>query len=244
MRHGTPPETRRRGHGQGPIGGRRDRKGSSATLRGMDYICRMCPLPVPLGFATREATELHRKYSDMLAMRVAHAAGDEVPAVARAHMVALATRFPGALREIDRLEVDEIRKRIALLEDVRAGSRDPEPWMRSMTAFHAFTRGALCAKRWLAGRKRVDETLERSYVASIERFAFPEDAFLWKDELRALASPPEGRVSTLVFAKIAHALGITERQARRHVLGAFCDEGNAGGAVPSGSAPERTALKA
>jgi hypothetical protein len=171
----------------------------------------------------------------MLAMRVAHAAGGEIPSLARAHMVALATSFPGALREIDQLELAEIRKRITRLEEVLAGSRSLEPWMQSMAAFHRLTRGALCAKRWLAGRKRVDEALERSYVDSLGRFAFPQDARLWKDDLRLIASPPAGRVSTLVFAKLARTLGITERQARRHVLGTSCDgDADGEGARPPG----------
>jgi hypothetical protein len=187
------------------------------------------------GFAAAppEATDLHRKYSEMLAMRVAHAGGDEIRSRVRANMVALATRFPGSLREIDRLELAEIRKRIARLEDVLAGFRDPEPWMQSMATFHAFTRGALCAKRWLAGRKRIDERLERSYLHALGRFAFPEDARLWKDDLRSIASPPRGRVSGLVFARMARALEITEQQARRHVFGASCDD--AGRANPPSS---------
>lgn len=173
-------------------------------------------MPAPV---TAEADELLGKYTEMLAMRVAHEAGAEDPARVRSQMIALAARFPGSLREIDELEIDEIRRRIASLESVLSGAWPPEPWMRAMATFHAFARGALCAKRFLAGRKWIDEAVERGYIDVLEDLAFPEDARLWKDDLRAVASPPQGRLTVLVFARLARALGMTEQEARSLVLG-------------------------
>src|SRR5271165_4003571 len=104
----------------------------------------------------REARQLRDKYVEMVAMRVAHAAGQEEAADVRARMSALAARFPGALREIDDLDLVELRTRIAKLEGVLTGALPTEPWMEAVALFHKMTRGALCAKRWLSGRKRTD----------------------------------------------------------------------------------------
>jgi len=170
--------------------------------------------------ANPEVAELLRKYRQMLAMRLAHTAGVEAPGHVRAQMIALSARFPGALREIDEIELDELRRRIARLEGVVSGDCLPEPWMHAMAAFHSLARGALVAKRFLAGRKQIDETVERRYADALERLDFPEDARVWKNDLRLVASPPQGRMTALVFARLARALGITEFQARALVWGA------------------------
>lgn len=167
-----------------------------------------------------EAAELLRKYKEMLSMRLAHAAGLEAPAQVRAQMIALSARFPGALREIDEMELDELRRRIAKLEGVLSGDCLPEPWMRAMAAFHALARGALVAKRWLGGRKQIDESVERGYVDALEHLDFPDDARVWKSDLRLVASPPQGRMTVLVLSRVAGALGITEQQARGLVFAA------------------------
>ncbi|HXX68873.1 MAG TPA: hypothetical protein VEK07_16925 [Polyangiaceae bacterium] len=172
------------------------------------------------GSVNAEASELLRKYRQMLAMRLAHAAGVEAPTQVRAQMIALSARFPGALREIDEIELEELRRRISRLEGVVSGDCLPEPWMQAMAAFHALARGALVAKRFLAGRKRIDETVERGFIDALEKLDFPEDARLWKNDLRLVASPPQGRMTALVFARLAPALGITEPQARALVWGA------------------------
>lgn len=163
--------------------------------------------------------ELLGKYVEMLAMRAEHASGVEDAEAVRPRMAELAMRFPGALREIDDLELDEIRRRVATLERVLDGEREPEPWMGAVARFHELTRGALCAKRWLAGRKRVDASVQAAFEASIEGLAFPEEARSWTHDLARIASPPRGRVTDLVFARLAQELGASERAARRLVFG-------------------------
>lgn len=169
--------------------------------------------------ATGEAHELRGKYIEMLAMRLAHASGAEIPAQARSRMGVLAKRFPGALREIDDLELDDIRRRITDLGDVAAGARDAELWMVAMALFHRLARGALCAKRWLGGRKRVDPHLERAFGAQVSTLDFADEARLWEHDLAAIASPPEGRVMTLVYARVGCLLGMRDTQVRHAVFG-------------------------
>jgi hypothetical protein len=168
----------------------------------------------------REALDaLHAKYVTMLAMRLAHESGDEDVLDARARMAELASRFPGALREIDDLELGEIRRRIAALHATLGGEGEVESWMEAIALFHSLARGALCVKRWLGGRKRVDASLERAYRVEVAAFDFPEDARAWSDELARIASPPRGRVMDVVFARVARHLGTSEREARRLVFG-------------------------
>jgi hypothetical protein len=134
-------------------------------------------------------------------------------------MSALASRFPGALREIDRLELAEIRRRIERLEAVAAGACDAEPWMEAMSLFHRLARGALCAKRWLAGRQSITPEIEAAYAVEAQNLEFAVEALGWQADLAAIARPPKGRVTSLVHARVAGALGVTEADARRMVFG-------------------------
>jgi hypothetical protein len=168
----------------------------------------------------REAIEeLAFKYAEMLSMRLAHASGEEDGPAVRARMVELARRFPGALREIDDLELAVIRNRIGRLAAVLRGDGEAEPWMKATTLFHTLARGALCAKRWLAGRKSVDYVTQKAFEHDASFLTFPEEARAWAADLARVASPPRGRLTSLVFARVARALGTTERQARRLVFG-------------------------
>jgi hypothetical protein len=167
------------------------------------------------------AEELLVKYGEMLAMRLAHHAGDEDTVAVRGRMAGLASRFPGALREIDELELAEIRRRIDRLNAVLTCPADEEPWMEAVGAFHAEARGALGAKRWLDGRKRegVDATVEKAFAREAKNLPFSQELLAWAGHLASIASPPEGRVTNLVFARLAVRLGTTEKEARRRVFG-------------------------
>jgi hypothetical protein len=168
----------------------------------------------------RSLEELRDKYATMLAMRRRHDAGEEDLAEAKQQMTRLAARYPGALREIDELPLDEIERRIAQLEQTMQGVLPVEPWMRALARFHELARGALCAKRWLAGRKHVDAGIERAFAAELPSLAFPEDAGAWAGELDRIAAPPRGRVTDAVFARVARELGTSDQAARRLAFGA------------------------
>src|SRR5437016_9436345 len=62
---------------------------------------------------------LRAKYEEMLRLRVAHDAGTEGDP--REAMAALASQFPGALREIDDPPISEIRARVDALRAAEAG---------------------------------------------------------------------------------------------------------------------------
>jgi hypothetical protein len=158
---------------------------------------------------------LRGKYRAMVTLRVERVPEEEM----RRRMGKLALHFPGSLRELDDLELGEIRRRVEALEAALEGSGQPEPWMEAMALFHALTRGALVVKRWLAGRKRVDAALARRFATEHAELPFPQDAQSWAEELAGIASPPRGRLTDAVFARLARTLGVGERQARRLVFG-------------------------
>ncbi len=169
---------------------------------------------------TREALEeLRAKYSEMLDMRIVHRGPAEVASEARERMARLAARFPGSLRELDELPLEVIRGRIEHLEGVLRGEVEGEPWVAAVALFHSLTRGALCAKRWLEGRKRVDAAVERDFAAVVAGMAFPQDARVWAGDLARVARPPRGRLVDLVVARIAASLGTSESGARQLVFG-------------------------
>ena len=173
-----------------------------------------------MGRVSREALEgLRYKYAEMLAMRAADGSEPADEPRVQARMARLSSRFPGALREIDDLELSEIRLRIAAIDVVLLDRAEAESWMEAVALFHALARGALCAKRWLAKRKRVDAEMERAYVAASAALAFPEDARRWCADLPRIASPPRGRLLDVIFARLAEELGVSERVARALVFG-------------------------
>jgi len=169
---------------------------------------------------TREMAEgLRAKYAQMLAMRLADGMDDPDGAHARDQMADIAFRFPGALREIDDLELGEIRSRIRGLDAVLHGSAEGEPWMEAIAVFHGLARGALAVKRWLDGRREVDSALQRAFASEVASLPFPEEARSWAGDLARVAAPPRGRLMDLVFARLAEHLGTTNHAARRLVFG-------------------------
>lgn len=166
----------------------------------------------------RAYVELRSKYVEMLAMRVEHERGTEDVREVRGRMGRLAATFPGALREIDELPLVEIRRRVRALTRVLGEGTAPAPWMIAMARFHALTRGALVAKRWLRGRKRVDDLVAARFVRDVAGLPFASDALAWRKELDVIASPPHGRLMGAVFRRLAKELNATESDARRMVF--------------------------
>ncbi len=96
-----------------------------------------------------EIWELREKYATLEALRVArraHTPGSrsEVP---REALRALAARFPGALRELERLPLALITARHAELAEVARGLA-PEPlWAEAQRRYHRTLRRALAVNR-------------------------------------------------------------------------------------------------
>lgn len=82
-------------------------------------------------------SRLTDKYAEVLALRDAHARGEDPPDL-RARLRTLASRYPGALRELDRLPREVIVERLAAL-----ATGELAPWMVAMDRYHRWLRVAL-----------------------------------------------------------------------------------------------------
>ncbi len=90
--------------------------------------------------------------------------------------------------------------------------------MHRMARFHALTRGALCAKRWLRGKKSVDAGVMGAFESEVGASCYAAEAREWAGDLARLANPPRGRVTELVFEKLAAEVGGDVDGARRGVF--------------------------
>jgi hypothetical protein len=156
---------------------------------------------------------LREKYEEMLRLRLEPSGGDP-----RRAMAALASRFPGALREIDDLPLETIAERVRELRASEAGA-PAALWMEAAHAFHTLTRGALCAKKWLAGRKEVGDELFIAFDREVTQLCWGDDARSWRAQLARVASPPRGRVTELVYERMSLLLGVPAEEARALVFG-------------------------
>ncbi|MFO0614226.1 MAG: hypothetical protein U0414_16675 [Polyangiaceae bacterium] len=132
-----------------------------------------------------ELRALAEKYETLGAMRRREAAGE--PPHENAFYQRLAARFPGALKELDRLPLDEIDRRAHELERA-ASSGVALPWMVAVAAYHAKLRDLLAAKR------RGEAVCEgRCTVVELATAAAGERSGLEPREIRSLlALKPRG----------------------------------------------------
>lgn len=173
----------------------------------------------------QELYALRDKYERMLALRATHWRARSDPSFEepdpRAEMARLARDYPGALREIDTLPFEVIVTRLEALETAERQPSRVERWMIAQVTFHRYARGALAAKRWLAGRKTMTLRLHVAFLEAIQTMPEGGEATLFADELAAIARPPQGRLMTLVYAKVAQALETTEPEAHDLVFGSY-----------------------
>ena len=139
------------------------------------------------------------KYDALGELRRARARGEPVPA--REVFKALAREFPGCLRELDTLPLDEIDARAAALARAAAGG-PTEPWMEWLAGYHALLRAALRIKPRVVGD--LDDARAEKLASDASGFAGVEvDAAF----VRAVASPPGGRVVGVVFSRLERLHG-------------------------------------
>jgi len=144
---------------------------------------------------------LRSKYEEMRALRLMNAA--RVAHDPKPRMAALAEKFPGALREIDELPLDEIESRIDALARAEREPASAARWMHAMDRFHALARGALAVKKSLARN---------------ETIAWTDDARTWQEDVARIARPPRGRLMDLVYERLARELATTPRAAKRMIF--------------------------
>src|SRR4051812_21735952 len=90
---------------------------------------------------------LFHKYGSIARLRASAAAQSE--AEARSDMLALATRFPGALRELDRVPELLLQERLSALHQVVERLVPPARWMLLQASYHGYMRAVLRVRRAL-----------------------------------------------------------------------------------------------
>jgi hypothetical protein len=138
-----------------------------------------------------ELDDMLAKYREMVRMREADLA--ERPPDPRDDMRRLARRFPGALREIDQLALEELRERLRAVERAVSGGEVPR-WLEWCSSYHRLLRAALD----LRAKRPCDD--------------------LPADLERRLAKPPGGRLNPLVFEWIAERAGVQARDVERAIF--------------------------
>lgn len=129
---------------------------------------------------------LVRKYQRLTALR-ARRDGEGAPAT-RDELRALASEFPGCLRELDTLGPAELGRRTAACAAVAAGAQGPEPWMAWIDGYHALMRQALQTR---GARSRGE----------------PPDAA--DDFGQAVLTPPGGRMGVVILRALSVRFGVS-----------------------------------
>jgi len=148
-------------------------------------------------------------------MRLADAAVDA--RTRRDDMRRLAARFPGALREIAALPMEEIDRRIAALDAVVAGETGPPPWAECLACYHGWMRAALRI-RSLRGAASTGAALA-ARLKSVYRPEPDEPALdrLPPALLEGVLRPAGGRLNAWVAARVAEDLGLPPAEVEERI---------------------------
>jgi hypothetical protein len=153
---------------------------------------------------------LREKYVEMLRMR-----RDETPLDRPADMARLAERFPGALREIDTLTLDEIESRIAILDEVIAGTTPAPDWVRFLARYHGWLRAALRIKRLTLDAPDLDAAMQLVRDAYVPAPDEPPLTRIDRPTLDGIRAPEHGRLNPWVFARVAEDERATPEEVAR-----------------------------
>jgi hypothetical protein len=176
---------------------------------------------------------LHNKYLELKGLREEGEtacterppnAGPAHGARARADMAALAARFPGALRELDRLPMSEIDARLRMLSAaLESGAPLPE-WASWQIALHGSLRAALRIRRLARGGGSPAEALARvraGYTAASDE---PPLACLDAAFVAGVVTPPDGRLTNWAIERVAAGGGVAPSAVEAAVFGQKADD--------------------
>ena len=162
-----------------------------------------------------ELQALLDKYLELQRLRQTLSPDVEPP---REDLRALASRFPGALRELDQLPPAELQGRIDALGEALGGG-PVQTWMRALHGYHAWMRLAL-GLRLACARERT-EARAREWLEGLDgSLGHPlPPGPLTPELLQAILSPPGGRLCPLILAQVAAELGCEPGLVRAWVRG-------------------------
>ena len=113
--------------------------------------------------------------------------------------------------------MEEIARRLAVLEDAVAGRAPAPQWVALQIAYHGWMRAALRVKRIAAGRRAADAPVVLGELARSYRPEPDEPPLARFDEatLSAILEPSDGRLNPWVYARVAEQYGVEPDQVRQ-----------------------------
>lgn len=152
------------------------------------------------------------KYRALLALRTEPALAVEVP---KAELRAVAQRFPGALRELDRRPLSELHGRLAVLHAVLDGAAPCPSWVSVQLEYHGFMRAALRLRPVL---RRCSGPLLEGLRQYRPQLGEPAAAALHAEWLARIAYPEGGRLNSVAYAFVGERYSLTPVQVEHLVF--------------------------
>lgn len=121
----------------------------------------------------------------------------------RAALRTMSLAFPGALRELDVLGLDELVRRAEVLA---AEPASEEPWVPWIAAYHRLMRAALAAKGVAARARPLSETTRAAMLDAAR--AIGGDALVDEEFVAAAARPAGGRLAIVVLRTLSGHFGV------------------------------------
>lgn len=156
---------------------------------------------------------LLEKYVEMLRMRREDAAG--LAGDPKREMRGLAARFPGSLREIDRLPLEVIEERVTALEGALRGELEPPAWARYAADYHGWLRAALRIKRMCLACATPEEAMACVRDGYLPEHDEPRIDALGEAGIAAIVRPDDGRLNPWVLARVAALHDVTVEELTR-----------------------------
>lgn len=150
---------------------------------------------------TAALAALEDKYAQLLALRRARDATHAPPPDSRPVLRALSRRFPGCLRELDRLTETDLAERLAVVRGARAGAATPT-WVRWVDAYHRVLAAALWIRTKACDDADSPDRLDRLAEGAAAFSPVANAAFV-----RAALQPPRGKLAPLILAEVGAAFG-------------------------------------
>jgi hypothetical protein len=164
---------------------------------------------------------LREKYREIHRLRREQAAGH--PKDPKLDMRALAARFPGALREVDELDMTEIKARMDALDAALEAGAEAPTWALLQLRYHGWLRIALRLKLlWSrpGGPKRAPSEpearalLRALWEAHRSGPEEPEAADVEVSHVIQMVRPPDGRLNAWVYARVGTEHGCASEAVR------------------------------
>lgn len=151
-----------------------------------------------------ELCALADKYRALIELRLLYDKTGEV--ADKAVLQRLARDFPGVLRELDRLPLDEIERRLSAVDEaIRADTS--EPWMEWVISYHALMRAALFIKPKVS-RQPLTSSQSEALAREASTHARIEIDAAFVD---AIVRPKGGRISQVVLDELVARFGASRR---------------------------------